>query len=448
MRTLFRLLILAFLTVPAFAGTIPGNLKFSNTPLLRPEGESEPAIAINNSGTMAITGLQWLFDPSFFGTHLYVGLFGSTPTFEGLLDAGLRQPGKIVFGSGDADLDIGATNTLHTTTLMIFFNPTVKAAQIGVSAITCPGVTSPSFSLSGCSTHFVDTTQADRDWITSDGAQVYLSYHDAGNSALIHVQRSDDDGFTWHPVGDPIVGQGGSTAGATFNNIQGNLVADSVTHNVYDIFASGQPGILKAKTITFNHIFVSRSSDAGSHWTANFVFELPPPATFDNVFPALAVDPSNGNLYATFSEGNHVFFSVSTDQGTTWSPAVTVNIAPASTAIFPWISAHAGTVDVVYYGTSAASKDDPTAVWNVYLAQTSNNGATFTQSAASNASNHTGVICTNGTGCAPGTRNLLDLFKVAINPVDGRAGVIYTDDTLTKDSMGNPLPQIVLAQQQ
>ncbi len=101
----------------------------------------------------------------------------------------------------------------------------------------------------------------------------------------------------------------------------------------------------------------------------------------------------------------------------------------------------------VYYGTTAANKNDPSAVWNVYLAQTTENGASFAQSHASNTSNHTGVICTNGTGCAPGTRNLLDLFKVAINP-DGRAAIIYTDDTLTKDSSGNPLPQIVLAQQQ
>ena len=447
MRNIFWLLIVV-LAVPALAGTIPGSLTFSNTALVRPEGESEPAIAIAADGTMAITGLQWLFNPSFFGTHLYVGPFGTTPSFEGLLDSGLRQPGKIVFGSGDADLDIGSTNTLHTTTLMIFINPPFRTAQIGVSAITCPNVTSASFSLSGCSTLFVDTTEADRDWITSDGAHVYLSYHDAGNSALIHVQRSDDDGFTWHRVGDPIVGQGGTTAGATFNNIQGNLVADPVTHNVYDIFASGQTGILKAKTFTPNHVFVSRSSDAGRHWTANLVFELPPLSTFANVFPSLAVDSSNGNVYATFSEGHHVLFSASTDHGTTWSPAVTVNITPATTAIFPWVSAHAGTVDVVYYGTTAASKNDPNAVWNVYLAQTSDNGASFTQSAASKTSNHTGLICTNGTGCAPGTRNLLDLFKVAINPVDGRAGIIYTDDTLTTDSSGNPLPQIVLAQQQ
>jgi hypothetical protein len=44
--------------------------------------------------------------------------------------------------------------------------------------------------------------------------------------------------------------------------------------------------------------------------------------------------------------------------------------------------------------------------------------AGIAQSVVCNASNHTGVICPNGNGCASGTRNLL-----------------------------NPLPQIVLAQQ-
>ena len=40
-----------------------------------------------------------------------------------------------------------------------------------------------------------------------------------------------------------------------------------------------------------------------------------------------------------------------------------------------------------------------------------------------------------------------DLFEVAIDPLNGKAGVIYTDDAHTTDSDGNPLPQIVLAQQ-
>ena len=66
MRNILWLLIVV-LAVPALAGTIPGSLAFSNTALVRPEGESEPAIAIAADGTMAITGLQWLFNPSFFG---------------------------------------------------------------------------------------------------------------------------------------------------------------------------------------------------------------------------------------------------------------------------------------------------------------------------------------------------------------------------------------------
>ncbi len=165
------------------------------------------------------------------------------------------------------------------------------------------------------------------------------------------------------------------------------------------------------------------------------------------MFPSLAVDPTNGKLYAVFSDAHNLFFSTSSDQGLHWSSAIVVNTAPANTAIFPWIAAYNGIVDVVYYGTNASSKDDPSAIWNVYLAQTTDDGANFTQSLVSNTPNHHGVICTNGTGCANGTRNLLDLFEVTINPQNGRAAIIYTDDTLTTDGSGNPLPQIVLAQQ-
>jgi hypothetical protein len=102
----------------------------------------------------------------------------------------------------------------------------------------------------------------------------------------------------------------------------------------------------------------------------------------------------------------------------------------------------------VYYATTAASKDDPAAVWNVFLAQTTNGGASFQQSKVSNTANHVGVICTLGTGCDFSTRLLLDLFEVAIDPANGRAAVAYADDTIEQDSEGNPLPQVVLAQQQ
>lgn len=443
LKSLVLVFILAALTVSLVsAGTVPGSLTFTNTALVRPEGDSEPAISIAADGTMAITGLQWLFDPNFFGTHLWSGPFGSTPTFRGLIDASLQKRGKQVFGSGDADVDLGSTGTLHATSLIFLINPTFINAKLGVSAITCTDATA-----GNCTSQIIDTAGADRQWITSDGTHVYIAYHDSGNSSLIHVQRSDDDGYTWRRVGDPIVGQGRTTGNATFNNTAGPIVADPFTHNVYTIYTAGEPGIQKATSAAFNNVYVSRSIDGGKSWTANLVYHAPLFTSLSNFFPALAVDPTNGKLYATWSDAHATFFSASSDQGAHWSPAATVNIAPANTAIFPWIAAYNGTVDVVYYATTAASKDDPTAVWNVYLAQTINDGASFTQSLVSNTSNHVGVICTDGTGCAADTRNLLDLFEVGINPQNGRAAVIYTDDTITTTSSGDPLPQLVLAQQ-
>jgi len=165
----------------------------------------------------------------------------------------------------------------------------------------------------------------------------------------------------------------------------------------------------------------------------------------NNVFPALAVDPLSGTLYAGWSDAHHVFISKSTDQGNTWTSPLAVNTSPANTAVFPWIVARGSTVDYVYYGTNTSSKDDPRAVWNVYMAQSSDSGSHFAQSTVTARPNHVGVICTNGTGCARGTRNLLDLFQDAIDPLNGLAAIIYTDDTSTTQADGSPLPQVSVA---
>jgi len=431
---------------PALARTASTSLTFTNTPLLRPDGNSEPEIAIAANGSMGMVGLSLgLAADQQFGTSLWTGLFGSTPTFQGIIDAALQQPGRIEFGGEDADVDFGSTGALHITSLLFLGNQTLLTGQLGVSAITCSNAAA-AFSAATCRSQIIDITESDRPWITSDGSCVFISYHDAGNSTLIHVQRSDDDGLTWQRVGDPVVGQGGVTGQSTFNNDQGNVVADPVTHNVYDIYAAGEIGILKAKTTDFDHIYVSRSTDGGATWTAVLVFHAATPLGLNNVFPALAVDPTNGVLHAAWSDGHTVSYSTSSDRGITWSPAVAVNVAPANTALFPWLAAHHGVVDVAYYGTTASSKDDPTAVWNVYLAQATNGGA-FQQSRVSITPNHVGVICTAGIACQPGTRNLLDLFQVALDPRSDRAAVIYTDDTIDQTSSGAPLPQVVLAQQ-
>jgi hypothetical protein len=396
--------------------------------LLLPNGSSEPELAIGSDGTTAMVSLQWLFDPAAYGTLLWTGVFGDTPGFQGIVDNTLQHPGKVIFGAGDADIDFGSTGRVHMTILIILAKP-IRGAQIGVSAITCPRPSGGNLSVGSCTPQIIDTTESVRSWVTSDGPHVYISYHDSGRSALIHVQRSDDDGFTWNRVGDPVVAQGGTTADATHNNLQGNLAADPLSHNVYDIYAAGVTGFLKARTFSLNQIIVSRSSDMGKSWAATVAFTAPEGTNLANIFPALAVDPTNGNLYAVWSDGHTVSLSSSSDQGDHWSTAMTVSSAPANTAILPWVAAYNGIVDVVYYGTSSASNLDPNADWHVYFAQL--NGSSFTQTVVNASPNHHGVICTGGTGCGPGTRNLLDLFQIAIDPVVSKAGIIYTDDTLT-----------------
>jgi hypothetical protein len=173
------------------------------------------------------------------------------------------------------------------------------------------------------------------------------------------------------------------------------------------IYAAGETGFLKGRTFMPNHIIVSRSRDNGRTWTANVAFTAPPGRSLAFIFPALAVDPVNGNLYAVWSDGHTVSVASSTDEGTSWTSPVAVSSAPANTAVLPWVAASNGVVNVVYYGTSAASRLDSNANWFVYFAQSTGSG--FTQTAVNAASNHHGVICTGGTGCRPDVAPFLPL---------------------------------------
>src|SRR5258707_6121740 len=396
LRVLLGTIVLVGLVAAVIAVSTPRTAgatgpTFTFTPLNLTDGSSEPEISIGGDGTMALVSLQWLFDPSAFGTHLWTGPFGATPTHQGIVDNTLQHPGKQIFGAGDADVDIGSTGALHVSTLVFLENPTGQKAQLGVSAISCPSVPASGFSIPPCTAQLIGTTGADRQWVTSDGPHVYISFHDSGNSSLIRAMRSDDDGLTFKQIADPVVGQGGTTADATFNNIQGKLIADHHSGNVYDIYAAGETGVLKAHTFTPNHIIVSRSTDMGKSWTANVAFTAPAGTSLADIFPALAVDPTNGNLYAVWSDGHHVSLASSSDQGTTWTPAVQISGASAAnTAVLPWVAAYKGKVDVVYYGTTASSNLDLTADWNLFFAQSVNGGG-FTPTPGTTTPNHPGL---------------------------------------------------------
>jgi hypothetical protein len=456
-----KLVPLGALTVIAAAAVVlqpaaqagPPPTAFTNTPLIstlsipgittapnaNSTGNSEPAIRFANDGTMAVDGLGWL--P--FQVNLWEGHFGATPSYFGAMDTDLHNvgAGRRTLGDEDADIAFTSAGTLLLTDLNVSFNRNVKGVQLGVNVTRCPAAaTTPS----GCTHIFLDTAGADRPWITTAGTDAWVAYHDSGNSTLIRVKRSTDDGKTWQPVGSPIPGQGAATGQATFNNDAGPIVADPGTGVLYDVYAAGEPQT-KATSTNFNNIFVSRSTDGGLHWTSTLVFHAAPFTGLNNIFPALAVDPVTHAVYAAWTDQHGVDVSTSTDGGVTWSPAVTVSTI--QTTVMPWVAARNGKVDVVYYGSTAASPADTSAVWNVYDSQFS--GGVWTVKKVSNTPNRVGAVCLAGSGCVNNTnRELLDLFQVAEDPVSGKAAIIYTDstiDTWTANGVTKELPEIVLA---
>jgi hypothetical protein len=406
-------------------------------------GNSEPAIDFGGPGNlMAVDGLAWL--P--FQVNLWKGHFGDMPpAYFGGMDTLLPISGarRVNLGDGDADVEVTSAGTILLADLDIIFNAALNHIQLGVSVTRCPATaTAPA----ACTSTLLDQAGADREWITTIGTNAWLSYHDSVSSSLIRVWRSTNDGRTWSRVSSPIPGQGSVTGDSTFNNSIGPIVADPHTGNVYQPFTAGEAGIQKGTSSAFNNVYVSRSTDGGMTWTAHLVYHAPLFTDLANFWPALAVDPSTGTLYTAWTDRHGVWVSFSADTGDHWS--MPLKVSTATTTVMPWVAARNGKADVVYYGSSAASTDDPTAVWNTYDSQLK--GGVWSTGLVSNTPNRVGRVCLQGSACTA-DRELLDLFEVAQDPASGKAAVIYTDttiDTWTYQGVTHQLPEIVLAYEQ
>jgi hypothetical protein len=427
----------AFSNTPLIAHWTP-TAGYSSSPIANSTGNSEPAIAFGPDGRMAVDGLAWL--P--YQVNLWQGQFGSTPAYFGAMDTQLPKHGKgrVALGDGDADLEITAHGTTLLVDLDFFFNPRLSKYQLGVSVTRCaPAANGPG----DCTTALLDQAGADRPWLTVLGTTAYVSYHDAQSSTLIRVMKSTDDGRTWRAAKSPLAGLGGVTGDSTFNSQHGPIVADPTTGDVFQVFASGEPQT-KGFSANFNNIYVARSTNGAKSWTVSRVFHAPRFTQLANLFPALAVDSTTGDVWTAWTDLTGVSVSRSTDHGRTWSAPETVSTA--TTTVMPWVAARDGKVDVVYYATDAASPDADGAVWNVYDSQLQ--GGSWSVLKVSNTPNRVGAVCLEGSACS-GDRQLLDLFEVAEDPATDKAAIIYTDSTLNTytdpDGETHELPEIVLA---
>lgn len=307
-------------------------------------------------------------------------------------------------GGGDEDLALGASGNVYVNSLWLGSATQSSSFNGGSSWIVNP------FSS--------DEPIVDREWIAGYGDNVlYLTTKQLGadldGTVSMIMAKSFDGGITFPQIRQVTTPLTGVQPGD-----QGNIEVDPNNGNVYTVFFD-QTGL---------NLYIARSTDGGNTFDLKLVYANT--VSMVNVFPSLAIDTS-GNLYIVYSDSHSVFLTTSKDMGATWSLPVRVsNGSGTKSAIGPWITAGSpGAVDITWWGTPALSNNDTTAQWKVFFAQSLDafkSIPTFSQTTATGIM-HQGAICTNGTGCATGTRNLAEYFAPGLS-IDGNELIVYSDD--------------------
>ena len=152
--------------------------------------------------------------------------------------------------------------------------------------------------------------------------------------------------------------------------------------------------------------------------------------------PSLGIG-AKGRVYFGYTDGNgHPKIAVSDDNGQSWrfNQDVGVPFGIQNTA-FPEVVAGDNDRAAFFFlgtpSTGPGTADDTTTVfngvWHAYIATTIDGGQTWkTVDATPNDPVQLGVVCTFGTTCPNGTRNLLDFNDITVDKF-GRVYAVYTD---------------------
>jgi hypothetical protein len=193
--------------------------------------------------------------------------------------------------------------------------------------------------------------------------------------------RTTDGGATWEParpIFAPLKNQ------ATI----GHQIVVRPTGELIDLFTLFQGS---GNNPPGGSLAMMRSTDKGATWSSpqvidkiRFIGAFDPdtglPIRAEGFVPEVAVDPNNGNIYATWQDTrfaglDQIAFSMSTDGGDTWSDPIKVSQTPPSAdpaneqAWVPAVAVSAdGTIAVTYYDFRFNTLDPgvPTDHWMVH----------------------------------------------------------------------------------
>jgi hypothetical protein len=294
--------------------------------------QSETAVVLGSGSNVAVAFND--SESNSGGANRFTGFAQSSNGGTSFVDMG-SLPASSAGDAGDPALASNtATGTIYLSTLgfsasnvVQVFRSTDNGATFGAPVNGAPGFGS---------SHILD-----KDWLTVDNStapgsgqgNVYLTFTDFGFFGFvdngIYVTRSTDGGNTWSA---PVHASPGNT--------EGSWVTTGPDHTVYVAYWDG--------SATPERLQLARSTNQGQTFTTVGtiatltttgsdgdlgITTATGQAVRSNAFPQVAVNPQNPSiLYAVFNDKGtaagdkaDVFFTESTDGGSTWSAPVKVN---------------------------------------------------------------------------------------------------------------------------
>jgi hypothetical protein len=293
----------------------------------------------------------------------------------------------------------------------------------------------------------VVTSADDRQWFTIDNGEtgaaadntVFLGYREELGT---HIYSTPGSLGSSDPVGGFVYTNAASTPLPLSANPRcGQLRFDPVRRNLYYPCSATDH-----VELTIGHVNPGQRTGIVFH---NVQLPVSPGGGgVDDLFPVVAAD-SAGNLYAAWvdTNDNNVYYTASTDGGTTWKAPLQVSGADAFSNVMPWVQGgSAGRLAVVWYGSPSNLDSDfmpswynnrqaSTAFkWYGYASLITNatsTSPTFAQTKFTDQPMNYGQICTGGIGCtiSNGDRTMADFFAVFLDRGDGAMRVVYNDVT-------------------
>ena len=293
----------------------------------------------------------------------------------------------------------------------------------------------------------VNDTAVDRQWLAVDNGltgaasdnTVFLAYRQAALGSFIYSTVGSTGALD--PTGGVIYQNSSAAPTAVASGAPcGQMRFDTVNRNLYYPCVAGDH-----VEITIGH--VNPGQRTGIVYNTVSAPVSPGGGPVGDLFPGVAIDAA-GNVYVVWiDETDHnVYYSFSTNQGTTWSVPRQINGNDANSNEFVWAVAGAnGTLAVAWLGNSSHLDSDNMPSWynnrqaaTAYkwfgyasLIRNATSGSpTYAQAKFTDQPSHYGQICNLGLGCtvSGGDRTMADFLALHLDR-DGSMRIVFNDTT-------------------